>query len=246
MISRRDAYGSENEEPLTNRGSLGMAKEARRRAEIDAQLLANRIALLKQEEEKALKKINETKRKAEEYAKIRREAEARERQRLAIELKRQQDAEKTLERSRKQRELARDRKMHRVDNGSLMHQAKLSAARETKEVLDSHLASKMEETEMEKQKLAERTDNMRKQREAAKLRLDRERMAKLETFKLNYAGRVAEEEAIRRRTEELVAEMERQELELIKRLEEAQKGQKAVEAELEKARTRKSPVLNKN
>ena len=33
-------------------GSLTTAKEARKRAELDAQLLANRIALLKQEEEK--------------------------------------------------------------------------------------------------------------------------------------------------------------------------------------------------
>ena len=34
--------------------------QARKRAELDAQLLANRIALLKQEEEKAWKKIEET------------------------------------------------------------------------------------------------------------------------------------------------------------------------------------------
>lgn len=40
-----------------------MAKESRKRTELDAQLLANRIALLKQEEEKAWKKIQETRRK---------------------------------------------------------------------------------------------------------------------------------------------------------------------------------------
>ena len=42
------------------------AKNMRKRAEEDAQLLANRIALLKQEELKSLKKIEETRNKAKE------------------------------------------------------------------------------------------------------------------------------------------------------------------------------------
>ena len=42
------------------------AKSMRKRAEEDAKLLANRIALLKQEEAKALKKIEETRKKAQE------------------------------------------------------------------------------------------------------------------------------------------------------------------------------------
>jgi len=41
-------------------------KRARKQIESDAQLLANRIALLKQEELKAWKKIEETKKKAKE------------------------------------------------------------------------------------------------------------------------------------------------------------------------------------
>ena len=39
--------------PEQGRACLTTAKESRKRAELDAQLLANRIALLKQEEEKA-------------------------------------------------------------------------------------------------------------------------------------------------------------------------------------------------
>ena len=41
------------------------AKDLRKRAEKDAQLLTNRIALLKQEELKALKKIEDTRQKAQ-------------------------------------------------------------------------------------------------------------------------------------------------------------------------------------
>jgi len=53
------------------RSNLTGAKEARKRAELDAQLLANRIALLKQEEEKAWKKIDETRKRAGEIVGLR-------------------------------------------------------------------------------------------------------------------------------------------------------------------------------
>merc|ERR1719512_362809 len=51
--------------------NLTFAKESRKRAELDAQLLANRIALLKQEEEKAWKKIEETRKRAQEITELR-------------------------------------------------------------------------------------------------------------------------------------------------------------------------------
>merc|ERR1719287_26007 len=64
----------EQHEPQ-DRGCLTAAKEARKRAELDAQLLANRIALLKQEEEKAWKKIEETRKRAQEITPLRAENE---------------------------------------------------------------------------------------------------------------------------------------------------------------------------
>merc|ERR1719517_405325 len=51
--------------------NLTSAKESRKRAELDAQLLANRIALLKQEEKKAWKKIEETRKRANEITQLR-------------------------------------------------------------------------------------------------------------------------------------------------------------------------------
>ena len=53
------------------RSNLTGAKEARKRAELDAQLLANRIALLKQEEEKAWRKIEETRKRSNEIMTLR-------------------------------------------------------------------------------------------------------------------------------------------------------------------------------
>lgn len=49
---------------------LSIVKKARKQAEEDARLLANRIALLKQEELRTIKKINETTRKAMEIYKV--------------------------------------------------------------------------------------------------------------------------------------------------------------------------------
>jgi len=50
----------------TSENKLLAIKKARKQIEVDAQLLANRIALLRQEEFKTWKKIEETKKKAKE------------------------------------------------------------------------------------------------------------------------------------------------------------------------------------
>ena len=55
--------------------NLGNIKKARKQIETDAQILANRIALLKQEELKSWKKIEETKKKAREVYSLKRKNE---------------------------------------------------------------------------------------------------------------------------------------------------------------------------
>ena len=64
-----DGYGPEGDEEVT--GALVATRLNKKKAADDAKLLANRIALLKLEEKKAWKKIEETKRKAEQVMKIR-------------------------------------------------------------------------------------------------------------------------------------------------------------------------------
>lgn len=54
---------------------ISRVKKARKQAEEDARLLLNRIALLKQEELRKIKKINETTRKAMEIYKIKEQNE---------------------------------------------------------------------------------------------------------------------------------------------------------------------------
>mmetsp|Transcript_6541 Transcript_6541/g.10509 ORF Transcript_6541/g.10509 Transcript_6541/m.10509 type:complete len:137 (-) Transcript_6541:473-883(-) len=71
-------YGNEEgyfeEQEIT--GALVASRQNKKKAADDAKLLANRIALLKLEEKKAWKKIEETKKKAEQVMKIRERNEA--------------------------------------------------------------------------------------------------------------------------------------------------------------------------
>ena len=62
---------------LKNNETLSVVKKARKQAEEDARLLTNRIALLKQEELRTIKKINETTKKAMEIYKIKEQNEKR-------------------------------------------------------------------------------------------------------------------------------------------------------------------------
>jgi hypothetical protein len=59
-----NVYEDDDDETLHRK--LVAAKIARKRAEEDRKLLANRISLLKQEEMKAWKKIDETKKRAKD------------------------------------------------------------------------------------------------------------------------------------------------------------------------------------
>lgn len=58
-------------EPEEVTGALKETRQNKKKAADDAKLLANRIALLKMEEKKAWKKIQETKRKAEQVMQVR-------------------------------------------------------------------------------------------------------------------------------------------------------------------------------
>lgn len=59
----------QNGNPIS--GALADQRVSRKRAQEDVKLLANRIALLKQEEQKAWKKIEETKKKANDIINVR-------------------------------------------------------------------------------------------------------------------------------------------------------------------------------
>jgi hypothetical protein len=64
--SYHDSYPSPTKTDYSAQSDMLDTKFGRKRAETELQLLANRIALLKLEEQRALQKVNETRSRAEE------------------------------------------------------------------------------------------------------------------------------------------------------------------------------------
>lgn len=212
--------------------SLTGAKEARKRAELDAQLLANRIALLKQEEEKAWNKINETRRRANEIVTLRANNEqkfvAKEQfYKAKWDSIRESQAQNAHMRERSKESRAATRNMMLEDKKKNMHATKLQS--------QDHLAQKKEREVSERQANVDRGAQIKQQKLEAKRKLEIERQQKLEQFHNDYEARTAEEDMLRERTQALVAQMEKEEMELIQKLQNTQTVQRNAYEELENA-----------
>ena len=126
----------------TKKGSPGTytkARDERRRAERDEQLLANRIALLKQEEAKAWKKIQQTKVRAEEVLRLREENRRRGKEAKSIIARQKKEERKRLMEKLNQREaaskaLAEKEFREKRRAFSQMKREKANVAREKQEV----------------------------------------------------------------------------------------------------------------
>jgi len=212
--------------------NLTSAKEARKRAELDAQLLANRIALLKQEEEKAWKKIEETRKRASEIMELRKQNENK----FAAKENFYKAKWESIKQAQAQNAMMRDkaRALRDQTRQGLMEQ-KHANARNTKEQSQQFLLQKKEREQAEKQANAERSAYLKARKEDAKRRLEEDRLAQLEKFREDYESRTAQEELLRARTDALVAKMEKEEMELIQRLQNTQTVQRSAYEELEAA-----------
>ena len=231
MASPRDAATVSMSESFVMRAGLGVAKEARRKAEIDAQLLSNRIALLKQEEERANKKIAETRKKADDIVKARQRSELREKQRQVVAIARAEEIQKNVEKAKSLREVIQTRRVEVLSN---LQQVKRKVATETRAELQEQIESTTGVAGAERLKKQAMTQAVKQSKALARRRVDREKMARLEYFKLDYAARVEQEEVLRSQTEQLVSAMEQQEREMIARLQAKQHEQQAAMESLEK------------
>lgn len=212
--------------------NLTGAKEARKRAELDAQLLANRIALLKQEEEKAWKKIEETRKRAAEITDLRKMNEHK----FAAKENFYKSKWESIRAAQAQNAMSRDkaRALRDATRQGLM-ESKHANAKNTKEQSQQFLLAKKERESGERMANAERSAYLKARKEDAKRRLEEDRLAQLEKFREDYEARTAQEELLRARTDALVAKMEKEEMELIQRLQNTQNVQRNAYEELEAA-----------
>lgn len=208
------------------------AKEARKLVEQDAQLLANRISLLTQEEEKAWKKITQTRDRAQEILRLRAENEARvlERQQAAEELGQQQKAivdrhylEKEMQKKARQRLLVEKER------------EKKRAAQEVKAVRAVHKREVERQRKAEVRKAQKTKELIRANREAARKRREEAERERIRRNKVEYDRRVEREQELRHSKEDEVSRLEALEMELIQRLKKTQAQQQRAFEELEQA-----------
>eukprot|EP00442_Polarella_glacialis_P012237 CAMPEP_0115068728 /NCGR_PEP_ID=MMETSP0227-20121206/12144_1 /TAXON_ID=89957 /ORGANISM="Polarella glacialis, Strain CCMP 1383" /LENGTH=271 /DNA_ID=CAMNT_0002455013 /DNA_START=38 /DNA_END=854 /DNA_ORIENTATION=+ len=232
------ADGQQDGMPMTSsqvQANLTGAKEARKRAELDAQLLANRIALLKQEEEKAWKKIEETRKRASEIIELRKQNE----QKFSAKEHFYKQKWESIRSAQVQNSQIRDKaKAIREQTRQGLQEQKHSNAQNTKQQSQHMLLQKKEREAADREANMERSTYLKAKKDDAKRRLDEERLQQLEKFREDYEARTAQEELLRARTDALVAKMEKEEMELIQRLQNTQTVQRNAYEELEAALAR--------
>jgi hypothetical protein len=223
--------------------NLTSAKESRKRAELDAQLLANRIALLKQEEEKAWKKIEETRKRATEIHTLRSANEekfAAKEQFYKAKWESIRSAQKNNGDNREKAKAIRE-----ATRAGLLDQRYENAQR-TKNESQQFLMQKKTREAADRQGNTERMNLIKQKKEEAKRRLEEDRLNQLEKFREDYEARTAQEEMLRARTDALVAKMEKEEMELIQRLQNTQTVQRNAYEELEQALGTTSQQMSSN
>jgi len=216
----------------SEKAKLTEAKQMRKQADEDARLLANRIALLKQEELKAVKKIEETRRKAQEILETRNRNLEKQRQREEAKRIQEELESQKIEENRK----IRDRTKQVKDQANYYRQTKA-----LNDVQGMKNAKKHYQYTIEVQKTEDLAEKMSlKNSIKSQLKNAEERRKKMvedkrEKARMENEKKIEEENRIRREREEAVGRMEQEELELIQRLQNTQLLQKSAYEDLENA-----------
>lgn len=209
-----------------------LLESKRKQAECDLRLLQNRIYLLQQEESRAWKKIVRTKDRAKEILQIR-EANLRRQEEKSVVA---QEREKATRRAQ--------RKQHSLKKESMIkkkHAAIQVISRKYQDVEEVKSLSKQLKAEKERQQMEdverarEKREAIRRQEEALRRKRATERKHHEQAVALRFMKKMIEEERQIRSHKRKVQEMERAEMELIKRLQGTQLIQREAFSVLEQA-----------
>jgi hypothetical protein len=204
----------------------------RKRAEEDARLLANRIALLKQEESKAWKKIEDTRKRAKEIMETR--ARHLERARKKEEERRAKEEEEKLRQM--QNRLQKQQQLQAKELAILSQKEKLSyeasTVREAKRFYKEKISTQQSEGLRQNTQVKLEIKNKKKE---AELRRQQEAEQRALRAKQELDRKIEEETKGRIEREKLVEQMEQEEIELIQRLQNTQLLQRSAYEDLELA-----------
>jgi hypothetical protein len=211
---------------------LAEAKFMRRRVDEDSRLLANRIALLKQEESKALKKIEETKKKTQEIIENRVKLHREEAKLESLRKKKDEDYLVKIESLRNEREKMRNMKTqsnkYRIDQAM----QEINALKVMKKTHLKMIEIKKFEDLSEKVSKKNRVKEQYRSVEEKKRKVLEDKMEK---YKLENLKKAELENQMRRQKEENLLRLEKLEMDLIQRLQNTQLLQRNAYEDLETA-----------
>lgn len=226
-----DEYEIEgNEQEALRATNILNEKRARKLAEDDAQRLYARVRNLEREEEKASKRISETRKKAEEIVKL------RERNDLIKQEKelRQQQYEALLEEQRIENQKKNEEALrNRQEKEEQIYTEKVQVAQQTKEERAEIEKALMEHKLLSRKEALENKEAIRQQQDEARRKLEQLKLAKLQQAQEEYERRLKEEMDAKSAKEREIEQLAKLEMELIERLKTKQQEQKKAFQQLE-------------
>lgn len=207
--------------------------------ERDAQLLANRIALLKQEELKTRKKIEETRKRASEVLKLKQ----RNNEKVTEKMEKMQ-YEQMVSAQNRQR-IAAMRKERNIEKSKIQQSILMSKHEESRQAklkAQQDQQRKQQQLEYIQRLNMERKSRIRFDEQVARQKADDARRRKIAETRAAIARQIEEEQRIIQLKEQEVMQMELIEMELIKKLQNTQAIQKQAYQDLEAAIQQRSTL----
>jgi len=208
------------------------AKRARKRAEGDYQLLQNRLLRLRLEEEKAQRKIQETKKKAQEILALK----ARNEMAIREKMEKAQSADDEIahlkDRANKQRIDQKVRVRHSVEEVSRQKRDGVLHLRKSRQEHEIAIQRQRDEDLRHAQQCK---DAIKAHENSVQKQQHQKRIELTEKFQREFDDKVMEEEKQRAAAETEVVRMEAEEAALIDQLKQTQESQRYAYDDLEKA-----------
>jgi len=212
------------------KSKINNARANRKRVESDVTMLANRIALLKVEMEKAQKKIVETTGKTEQMKKIQMENERKHREREQRRAEREERRRAAqLKFTKEKQEFVNAQQKTRVH----LVEQKQADVQDIKKVSQVNSQRIQRQREIERLKAVKNRNMIQKKREETKRKMRISKKQQMENARRLTEEKLRREAELAREKERMISQMEQEELALIEALQKSQQLQKSAYEELE-------------
>jgi hypothetical protein len=212
--------------------TLAQLQNERRKIETDAIILSNRLALLRHEEDKTAKKIDETRRKALEIYKRKQEIEARKQKRADEEA----EIAKSLQSNQRESLDQKHKVQERINSlRVILQQERHKEYSDVRAQQEEHLRRRQEMRYRESEERKRRVELVKEMKAHASKKLEDYYMSREMIAKQNYEEKKKREAERKSKLKMEIIEMEKRESDLLSMLQQRQTLHKEAYAQLEDA-----------